>query len=112
MKKVGINYRSKLGTALVEGERIELKIDRMTQNNEPIGDSAPLIYTPRKDGVIAAYDIRTDRWDIALNAMSKVNQTRGKISDLGGMREAKKNIEKEAREAVANGAIDSKNELN
>ena len=48
MKKVGINYRSKLGTALVEGERIELKIDRMTQNNEPIGDSAPLIYTPRK----------------------------------------------------------------
>ena len=47
MKKVGINYRSKLGTALVEGERLELKIDRMTQNNEPIGDSAPLIYTPR-----------------------------------------------------------------
>ena len=112
MKKVGINYRSKLGTALVEGERIELKIDRMTQNNEPIGDSAPLIYTPRKNGVIAAYDIRTDKWDIALDAMNKVNQTRGKISDLGGMREAKKNIEKEAREAVANGAIDSKNELN
>ena len=49
MKKVGINYRSKLGTALVEGERLELKIDRMTQNNEPIGDSAPLIYTPRND---------------------------------------------------------------
>ena len=47
MKKVGINYRSKLGTALVEGERLELKIDRMTQNNEPIGASAPLIYTPR-----------------------------------------------------------------
>ena len=71
MKKVGINYRSKLGTALVEGERLELKIDRMTQNNEPIGDSAPLIYTPRKDGVIAAYDIRTDKWDIALEAMQK-----------------------------------------
>lgn len=112
MKKIGINYRSKLGTALVEGERIELKIDRMTQNNEPIGDSAPLIYTQRKDGVVAAYDIRTDKWDIALNAMEKVNRTRGKISELGGMREAKKSIEKEAREAVANGAIDSKNELN
>ena len=36
MKKVGINYRSKLGTPLVEGERIELKIDRMTQNNRTI----------------------------------------------------------------------------
>ena len=57
MKKIGINYRSKLGTTLVEGERLELKIDRMTQNNEPIGDSAPLIYTPRKDGVIAAYKL-------------------------------------------------------
>ena len=112
MKKVGINYRSKLGTTLVEGERLELKIDRMTQNNEPIGDSAPLIYTPRKDGVIAAYDIRTDKWDIALDAMEKVNRTRSKISELGGMREAKKNIDEEAKKAVANGAIDSKNELN
>lgn len=112
MKKVVINYRSKLGTTLVEGERLELKIDRMTQNNEPIGDSAPLIYTPRKDGVIAAYDIRTDKWDIALDAMEKVNQTRGRISDLGGMREAKKSIDEEAKKAVANGAIDSKNELN
>lgn len=112
MKKVGINYRSKLGTTLVEGERLELKIDRMTQNNEPIGDSAPLIYTPRKDGVIAAYDIRTDKWDIALDAMEKVNRTRSKISELGGMREAKKSIDEEAKKAVANGAIDSKNELN
>lgn len=112
MKKVGINYRSKLGTELVEGERLELKIDRMTQNNEPIGDSAPLIYTPRKDGVIAAYDIRTDKWDIALDAMEKVNKTRGKISELGGMREAKKNIDEEAKKAVASGAIDSKDELN
>lgn len=112
MKKIGINYRSKLGTVLVEGERLELKIDRMTQNNEPIGDSAPLIYTPRKDGVVAAYDIRTDKWDIALDAMEKVNRTRGKISDLGGIREAKKSIDEEAKKAVANGAIDSKNELN
>ena len=112
MKKVGINYRSNLGTPLVEGERLELKIDRMTQNNEPIGDSAPLIYTPRKDGVIAAYDIRTDKWDIALDAMEKVNRTRGKISELGGMREAKKSIEEEAKKAVANGVIENKTELN
>jgi hypothetical protein len=112
MKKVGISYRSKLETTLVEGERLELKIDRMTQNNEPIGDSAPLIYTPRKDGVIAAYDIRTDKWDIALDAMEKVNRTRGRISELGGMREAKKSIDEEAKKAVANGAIEHKNELN
>ena len=44
--------------------------------------------------------------------MEKVNRTRGKISELGGMREAKKSIDEEAKKAVANGAIDSKNELN
>ena len=75
----------------------------MTENNEPIGETAPLIYTPRKDGVIAAYDIRTDKWDIALDAMSKVNKTRGQIVNLGGMNEAKK--------AVADGTIEAQ-ELN
>ena len=44
--------------------------------------------------------------------MTKVNHTRGKISELGGMYEAKKSIDEEAKKAVANGAIDSKNELN
>ena len=34
---------------------------------------APIIYTERKDGVLPAYDIRTDRWEIAQKAM-EVNQ--------------------------------------
>ena len=88
MKTVQILYKSSLQTELTEGERLECKIERMTENNEPIGETAPLIYTPRKDGVIAAYDIRTDKWDIALDAMSKVNKTRGQIVNLGGMNEA------------------------
>lgn len=55
-----------------EGERIEDKIQRMTENNEPIKDGgAPMIYTPKSSGVIAAYNIRTDRWEIAQEAMSK-----------------------------------------
>lgn len=53
------------------GERLELKVQRMFNNNEPITDSAPLIYTERKDGVLPAYDIRTDRFDIAIEAMDK-----------------------------------------
>lgn len=103
MKTVRILYRSSLQTELTEGERLECKIERMTENNEPIGETAPLIYTPRKEGVIAAYDIRTDKWDIALDAMSKVNKTRGQIVNLGGMNEAKK--------AVADGTIEAQ-ELN
>ena len=56
------------------GETLEAKVRRITENNEPITDGAPIIYTKREDGVLPAYDIRTDRWDIAQQAMDAVNQ--------------------------------------
>lgn len=59
----------------VEGEPIEHKIERIVKNGEPIKDGAPLVYTERKDGVNAAYNIRTDRWEIAADAMDKVHKT-------------------------------------
>ena len=55
-----------------EGESIETKVERIVTNNEPISDGAPLIYTDRKEGVLPQYDIRTDRWDIAVEAMGSV----------------------------------------
>ena len=57
-----------------DGESIENKVNRITENNEPITDGAPIIYTNRDDGVLPAYNIRTDRWDIAQEAMDAVNQ--------------------------------------
>ena len=57
-----------------EGESIEAKVRRITENNEPITDGAPIIYTNRDDGVLPAYNIRTDRWEIAQQAMEAVNQ--------------------------------------
>jgi hypothetical protein len=45
----------------VEGETIEMKLERVLANNDTIEDGAPLIYTKRSDGVIPEYDIRTDR---------------------------------------------------
>jgi hypothetical protein len=62
-----------------EGETIEMKMERIVNNKEPIKDGAPLIYTERKDGIIPAYDIRTDRWEIAIDAMNvaeKVNTSK------------------------------------
>lgn len=56
----------------VEGETIEQKVERVTVNKEPIKDGAPLIYTERKDGVQAGYDIRTDRFEVAIEAMDYV----------------------------------------
>lgn len=56
------------------GERLEEKIQRILNNKEPISDGAPLIYSERKDGVQPAYNIRTDRWEIAIDAMDKVDK--------------------------------------
>lgn len=58
---------------IFEAETIEEKINRIVNNKEPITDGAPIIYTERKQGVLPEYDIRTDRWEIAIEAMDKVH---------------------------------------
>lgn len=55
-----------------EGEPLEKKIARVLNNKEPITDGSPPIYTERKDGVIADYDIRTDRFEVAAEAMGAI----------------------------------------
>ena len=55
------------------GENIVTKVRRILDENEPLTDGAPLIYTPKADGVKPEFDIRTDKWQIAINAMDRVN---------------------------------------
>lgn len=55
------------------GENILTKVRRILDENEPLTDGAPLIYTSKKDGVRPEYDIRTDKWNIAMEAMDRVN---------------------------------------
>jgi hypothetical protein len=75
-----------------EGETIETKVKRITENNEPITDGAPIIYTNREDGVLAAYNIRTDRWEIAQQAMEAVNQANlAKSKNYGKIEQQEKN---------------------
>lgn len=71
-KKVNYSKSTMQSIEKLEGEPIESKIERIMQNKEPIKDGAPEIYTERKDGVIAAYNIKTDRFEIACEAMDKV----------------------------------------
>lgn len=61
------------------GETIEEMVRRMVNNGEPIGNPVPLIYTERKDGVLPQYDIRADKYDIAIDSMnhaSKAHRTK------------------------------------
>lgn len=63
---------------IYEGESIETKCARVLQNNEPITDTAPIIYTAKEDGVLPAYNIRTDRFDIAMDAYDKISRSTAK----------------------------------
>lgn len=70
-KKV-INNSTMTNVELYEGETIETKVRRIVLNKEPITDGAPIIYTEKKDGVLPQYDIRTDRFEIALEAQDLI----------------------------------------
>lgn len=63
---------------IYEGESIETKCARILQNKEPITDTAPIIYTAKEDGVLPAYNIRTDRFDIAMDAYDKITRSSAK----------------------------------
>ena len=45
-------------------------------NGEAIDDTAPLIYTERKDGVSPSHNIRTDRFELALEATDLISKTK------------------------------------
>ncbi len=62
----------------VENEPLERKIERMENNGEPLqsnSEAAQMIYTDRADGVQAAYDIRSDRFEIAVEATDALQKS-------------------------------------
>ena len=58
-----------------EGEMLETKLERMLTNKEKITGGAPKIFTERKKGVIASTNIRSDRFEIALEASEKIEKS-------------------------------------
>lgn len=55
------------------GELLEIKIEKLMHAKEPLSDGAtPLIYTPRAEGIRASTNIRTDRFEIAVEATDKI----------------------------------------
>lgn len=59
--------------ASTPGETLETKIEKLMHTKEPMTDGAtPLIFTPRAEGIRASTNIRTDRWEIAIEATDKI----------------------------------------
>lgn len=77
------------------GEPLEDKIERMINNGEPIGDQVETSYSERKDGVKEETNIRTDRFEVAVDQMDKVHKsmTAKRNKNLG--EEAKEGMKKE-----------------
>lgn len=59
-----------------EGETIEAKVRRIINNKEGIEDGAPIIFTERSEGVPPEYNIRTDRFELAIEATDKMAKER------------------------------------
>lgn len=73
---IKLNLKNKAAQPTEFGETLELQIKRMKETNQPIEGGAPTIFTARKDGVIPEYDIRSDKWDRALENMEQVSRNR------------------------------------
>lgn len=79
-----------------EGETLEQKLHRIVNNGEDISEGAPIIYTERKDGVLPAYDIRTDRFEVAIEGKSKIHK-----SDIANREERHKPTEEKKGDSGA-----------
>lgn len=60
---------------LKKGITMEEQVARIMNNQADLERTAPLIYTERKDGVNPAHDIRTDRFEVALDGMDKATKS-------------------------------------
>lgn len=77
-----LHSKIRLDINYLDGQTIETQIARAMSVNEPIDNSSPLQFTKRADGVLPDFDIRSDKWQIAQNAMTavadKIRQNRTK----------------------------------
>lgn len=74
MKKGMIYPTTQIKVVLdLKGESIEEMLRRMQDAHEPIQANAKLAYYDRKEGVLPFNDIRTDRFDYALQATNKMH---------------------------------------
>lgn len=78
----------------------EVKLRRIIngESNDMEDGVFPTIYTEKKDGVQPEFDIRTDRFEVAIDAIDKINQsTANEIAKNKGETEAAKDFGTEVK---------------
>lgn len=83
-----------------EAEPREVKLRKIISGESSSMEDGvfPTIYTEKRDGVLPEYDIRTDRFEVAIDAMDKINQsTANQIAKNKGETESVKTFGTEAK---------------
>mgnify|MGYP007064637769 CR=1 FL=1 len=83
-----------------QAEPREVKLRKIIngESNDMEDGVFPTIYTEKKDGVQPEFDIRTDRFEVAIDAIDKINQSiANEIAKNKGETEAAKDFGTEAK---------------
>lgn len=83
-----------------QAEPREVKLRKIIngESNDMEDGVFPTIYTEKKDGVQPEFDIRTDRFEVAIDAMDKINRsTANQIAKNKGETEAVKDFGTEVK---------------
>lgn len=62
-------------TYLAEPREVKLRKIISGESSNMEDGVFPTIYTEKKDGVLPEHDIRTDRFEVAIDAIDKINQS-------------------------------------
>lgn len=79
-----------------QAEPREVKLRKIIsgESNKMEDGVFPTIYTEKKDGVLPEYDMRTDRFEVAIDAIDKINQeVANQVAKSKGETEAAKDLE-------------------
>lgn len=83
-----------------QAEPREVKLRKIIngESNDMEDGVFPTIYTEKKDGVQPEFDIRTDRFEVAIDAIDKINQSvANQVAKNKGETEAVKDFGTEAK---------------
>lgn len=81
----------------VEGETIEIRLERLLNNGDEVIESKELIYTRPEDGVVASFNIRHDHWDDAIEQASIMAEKRNEL-DAAKLQKRTEILKKKAEE--------------
>ena len=84
----------------IEGETLEMQIQRMINNGEVLGEEKEMIYTKPSEGVLYGTDIRGDRQEKAIEMTEKVAADVMRRRELKSLAEKQKNEAEKAKEEV------------